>query len=72
MVRVRLPDDDAWRMPVSESNSCLGVRLLGIVGRACSAIMTVGAVEQSNQGKYAAELERHPLLTQSIRAITYR
>ena len=31
-VRVGYPDDDAWRITVSDSNACLGVRLLGIVG----------------------------------------
>ena len=31
-VGVEASDDDAWRMPVSDSNACLGVRLLGIVG----------------------------------------
>ena len=31
-VRVGSPDDDAWRMLVSDSNACSGVRSLGIVG----------------------------------------
>ena len=31
-VRVRSPGNYAWRIPVSDSNACLGVRLLGIVG----------------------------------------
>ena len=71
-VRVRLPDDNAWRMPVSYSNDCLGVRLLGIVGWARSAIMAAVAVGQRHQGKDAAALESHPPLTQRIKAITYR
>ena len=72
MVRVRSPNDDTWRMPVSDSNACSGVRSLGIVGWARSAIVTAGAVEQRNRGKYAAALEIHPLLYQRIRAINYR
>ena len=32
MVRVGSPDDDAWRMLVSDSNTCSGVRSLGMVG----------------------------------------
>ena len=71
-VGVGSPNDDAWRMPVLDSNDCLGVRSLGIVGWARSAIATAGAVGQRNRGKYAAALERHPLLPQRIRAITYR
>ena len=31
-VRVGSPDDNAWRMPVSDSNACSGVRSLGMVG----------------------------------------
>ena len=30
--RVRTSDDDAWRMPVLDSNDCSGVRLIGMVG----------------------------------------
>ena len=71
-VRVGLPDDNAWRMSVSESNACLGVRLLGIMGWARSAIVTAGAVGQRNRGKDEAALEIHPLFPQRIRAITYR
>ena len=44
-VRVGSPDDDAWRMPVLDSNTCSGVRSLGIVGWARSAIVTAGEVE---------------------------
>ena len=32
MVRFRSTDNDAWRIPVSDLNACLGVRLLGIAG----------------------------------------
>ena len=71
-VRVRSPDDNAWRMPVLESNACLGVRSLGIVGWARSAIVTEDAVGQRNWGKDAAALETHLLLPQRIREITYR
>ena len=71
-VRVGSPDNNTWRMPVSDSNTCLGVRLLVIMGWARSAIVTAGVVEQRNRGKDAAALESHPLLSQSIRAITYR
>ena len=31
-VRVGLPDNEAWRIPVLGSNACLGVRSLGMVG----------------------------------------
>ena len=31
-VRVGSPDDEAWRMPVSDLNDCLGARSLGMVG----------------------------------------
>ena len=31
-VRVRLPDYNAWRMPVLDFNTCLGVTSLGMVG----------------------------------------
>ena len=72
IVIVGLPDDDAWRMPVLDSNACLGVMLLGIIGWARSAIMTAGAVEQKNRGKDEAALEIHLLLPQRIRSITYR
>ena len=71
-VRVRLPDDDTCRMPVSDSDACLGVRLLGIIGWVRSAILTAGAVKQRNWFKYAMALESHLLLPQRIRAITYR
>ena len=71
-VRVGSLNDDAWRMPVSDSNACSGVRLLGIVGWSRSAIVTAGAVGHRNWGKYVAGLEIHPLLPQRIRAITYR
>ena len=69
---VRSPDDNAWRMPVSNSNACLVVRSLGIVGWARSAIVTTGAGGQRNRSKDGAALEIHPLLPQRIRAITYR
>ena len=71
-VRVGSPDNNAWRMPVSDSNACSGVKLLGIVGWARSSIVTAGAVGQRNWGKDAAVLEIHPLLPQCIRAINYR
>ena len=66
------PDNDARRMPVLESIACSGVRSLGIVGWARSAIVTAGAVGKRNQGKDAAALEIHPLFPQRIKAITYR
>ena len=72
MVRVGSPDDDAWRMLVSDSNACSGVRSLGIVGQARKPIMTVSAVEQRKRGKVAVALESHLLLPQRIRAMTYR
>ena len=50
MVRVRSPDKDSWRMPVSDSSACSGVRLLGIVGWARSAIVMAGVVDQKNWG----------------------
>ena len=71
-MRVGSLGNDARRILVSDSNACSDVRLLGIVGWARSAIVTAGAVYQSNWGKYAAELGSHPLLPQSIRAITNR
>ena len=72
MVRFRSPDDGAWNMPVLESNACSGVRSLGIVGQARSAIVTTGMVDHRNRGKDAAALEIHPLLPQCIRVINYR
>ena len=48
-------------MTVLDSNSCLGVRLLGIVGWACSTILTAGAVDQRNMGKDVVMLESHSL-----------
>ena len=51
--------------------NCPGVRSLGIVGWACSAIVAAGSFEQRNWGKDTVALEIHPLLTQRIRAITY-
>ena len=71
-VRFRSPNDDSWRMPLSDSNACLGVRSLGIVGWEYSTIFTAGEVENMNQGKDVMALESHPLLPQHIRAITYR
>ena len=71
-MRVGSPDYDAWRMPVSDSNACSGVRSLGIVGQARSAIVTTGMVDHRNRGKDAAALEIHPLLPQCIRVINYR
>ena len=71
-VRVGSPGDNAWRMPVLDSNAYSGVRSLGIVGWARSAIVTAGVVEKRNWGKYAAALETHPLFPQSIRDINYR
>ena len=59
-------------MPVSDSNACLDVRSLGIMGWARSAIVTAVAIGQRNRGRDEAALENHPLLTQRIRAITYR
>ena len=50
-VTVGSTGDDAWRMPVSDSIACSGVRLLGIIGWARSGILTAGAVEQRNQVK---------------------
>ena len=72
MVGVGSPDGKAWRIPVFYSNACSGVRSLGIVVWVCSAIVTTGAVEQSNWCKDAAALEIHPILPQRIRTITYR
>ena len=72
MIRVRSPDDCAWRIPVSDSNACSGFRSLGIVGWVRSAIVTAGTVEQRNRGKYVTALKSHPLLPQRTRAITYR
>ena len=71
-VRVGLPNEDTWRMPVLYSNAYLGVRSLGIVGWAPSAIVAAGAVEQRNRCKDVESLESHPLLPQRIRAITCR
>ena len=71
-VRVGSPDDDAWRMAVSDLIACLGVRSLGIIGWARSAIVKSDTVEQRNRGKDSAALESHPLLPRRIRAITYR
>ena len=51
MFRVGSPDDDTWKMPVLGLNACLGVRSLGIVGWARSAIVTAGAVGQRNGAK---------------------
>ena len=31
-VRVGMSNENSWRMPVSDSNACSGVRLLGMVG----------------------------------------
>ena len=31
-VRTGSPDDNAWSMPVSDSNACSGMRSLGILG----------------------------------------
>ena len=59
-------------MPVSESNACLGVRLIGILEWERSAIVTAGTVGKMNRGKDAAALESYPLLPQLIRVITYR
>ena len=70
-VRVGSPDDDAWRIPVLDLNVCSGVRSLGIVGWARSAIVKAGAVEKRNWGKDVTGLEIHPRLPQRIRAITY-
>ena len=72
MVRVGSTNDNAWRMPVSDSNTCSGVRSFGIVGWARSVIVTAGVVDQMNWGKDVAALEIHPLLPQRIRAKTYR
>ena len=69
--RFRSPEEDAWRMLVSDLNACSGVRLIGTRGWERSAIVMAGAVGQRNQGKYATALESHPLLTHCIRAITY-
>ena len=63
MVIGGLPDDNTWRMPMSESNACSGVKLLGILGWARSTIVTVVTVEHRNWGKDAAALERHLLLS---------
>ena len=52
MVRSGSPDNFAWRMLVSDSNACSGVRSLRIVGWERSAILTPGAVEQRNRDKY--------------------
>ena len=43
--RVRSPEDDGWRMLVSELNTCSGMRSLGIVYWARSSIVTAGVVE---------------------------
>ena len=59
-------------MPVLDSNACLGVRSLGIMGWSCSAIVTAGAVGKRNRGRDAEALESYTLLPQHIRAITYR
>ena len=59
---VGLPDENAWRILLSNLNACLGVKSLVIVGWTRSAIVTAGAVEQRNQGKDAAALESHSLL----------
>ena len=71
-VRFGSPNDNAWMMPVSDSNAFSGVRLIGIVGWARSSILKAGAVEQRNWNKDVAALEIHPLFPQRIRAITYR
>ena len=71
-LRVGSPDDDAWRIPVLDSNACSGVRSLGIVEWARSAIVTAGVVGERNWSKDAAALESHPLLPKRIMAIPYR
>ena len=43
-MRARSPNDDAWRRFLLDSNACLGVRSLGIVGWARSAVVTAGAL----------------------------
>ena len=42
-VRFGASNDEAWRIVVSYSNACSGVRLLGMVGGALSAIVSAGA-----------------------------
>ena len=42
-VRVMMPEDDAWSMPVLNSSTFSGVRLIGMVGLTRSAIVPVGA-----------------------------
>ena len=56
MLSVGLPNNEAWRMPVLDSNTCLGMISLGIVGWARSAIVTAGAIEQRNWGRDAMAL----------------
>ena len=71
-VRVGSPDNDACRMSVSDSNACSGMSSLGIMGWVRITIVTADVVGNSNRGNDAVALEIHPLLPQSIRAITYR
>ena len=71
-VRAGSPDEDTWRIPVSDSKACLGLRSLGIVGLLRSAIVTAVALGQRNRDKDVVVVEIHPLLPQRIRAITYR
>ena len=48
---VGLPDENTWRMTVSESNACLGARSLGMVGLARSAIVPAGASREEEPGQ---------------------
>ena len=71
-VIVGASDDDAWRMPVPDSNACSGVRLLGMVGQTLSAIVSAVAFRSEESGKECAESRRHLIFTHRIREITYR
>ena len=57
------PDDDAWSIPVSDSNACLGVRSLGMVGWARSAIMSVGTSRAEELGQRCVGVRKSSALS---------
>ena len=51
IVRVGASDDDTQWIPVSDLNSCLGVKSLRMVGQARSAIVLAGTSRSEESGK---------------------
>ena len=65
-MRVGAYDNDACRMPVLDSNACLGVMSLGMVGSVRSTIMSAGASQAEESGQICGGVKKSSALAHSV------